>query len=159
MKFKISSIILLGLWSVQGYAQEGISTVGADLNNTGGSVSYTIGQPCYKVQSDGTSSITQGVQQPFEISVITDLDQRKAISLQLIAYPNPIRDYLQIKIEQGNYSNLTYKLFDLQGLLIQEDKIVEGEARLNAYDLVPSTYIVKVFAENREVKTFKIIKN
>ena len=51
-----------------------------------------------------------------------------------------------------------YQLYNLNGRLI-ESKILTGEeTTISMQELIPSSYILKVFGEQEELKTFKIIK-
>lgn len=46
----------------------------------------------------------------------------------------------------------------MKGKLLKSGKITDNKTYIVTNNLVPSTYFVKVFQNNNEVKTFKIIK-
>ena len=48
-------------------AQQEIVAIGGDINSSGGSVSFSIGQVEYVTESDGAIYSCEGVQQPYEI--------------------------------------------------------------------------------------------
>lgn len=98
MQIKLISLSLFafGLMSVQ--AQNTITTTGGNSTGFGGSVTYTIGQIAYTTQTSSAGTITQGVQQPFEIFVVTSLESARDISLQLQVFPNPATDYLKLSV-------------------------------------------------------------
>ncbi len=100
-----------------------------------------------------------GVQQAFEISVVTGLEQAKGINLSVSAYPNPTTDYLTLSIGEFDISNLSYQLYDMNGKLLQNAKITGNQTSIVMSNFVPANYFVKVIQGNKEVKTFKIIKN
>ena len=50
------------------YAQQGFVSVGGDTNNSYGSVSFSVGQLDYNFFGNASNLITEGLQQPFEIS-------------------------------------------------------------------------------------------
>lgn len=54
------------------YAQQASTASGGNASGSGGSASYSVGQTAYTV-SNGNGSVSQGVQQPFEISIVTDI--------------------------------------------------------------------------------------
>ena len=56
-------------------------------------------------------------------------------------------------------SKLSYQLYDMQGKLLQSEKITGNQTSIIMSNLVPANYFVKVIQGNKEVKTFKIIKN
>jgi hypothetical protein len=109
--------------------------------------------------SASNGSVAQGVQQPFEISVITGLEETKGINLTVSAYPNPTTDNLTLSLTDIYASKLSYQLYDMQGKLLQSEKITGNQTSIIMSNLVPANYFVKVIQGNKEVKTFKIIKN
>ena len=157
---KTTTSVLFLLLSIGGIqAQETLPASGGNASGSGGSVSYTVGQVFYSSNSATNGTVTQGVQQPFEISEITGLEEVQEINLTVSAYPNPTTDYLTLSIDEFDISNLSYQLYDMQGKLLQLEKISENQTSIVMNNLVPATYFVKVMRGNTEVKTFKIIKN
>ncbi|MEJ5266144.1 MAG: hypothetical protein WHT29_12590, partial [Bacteroidales bacterium] len=98
-KLKLSAIILLGLGLTGLQAQESVNATGGNAFGSGGSVSYSVGQVVYTTNSGTNGSVAQGVQQPYEISVVTGLEEAKGINLSVSAYPNPTTDYLTLRID------------------------------------------------------------
>jgi hypothetical protein len=139
-------------------AQEAVVASGGDASGTGGSVSYTVGQVAYTTTSGTNGSVATGVQQPYEISVPTALDNTEDILLKFTAYPNPASDILKLKTGERDFNNLTYKLFDMNGKLIKAGQLTGPETSVNMQSLAPSVYFIKVIQNDKEIKTFKIIK-
>ncbi|MDD3860464.1 MAG: T9SS type A sorting domain-containing protein [Bacteroidales bacterium] len=158
-KFKLSTLVLfwLGLTGLQ--AQESIIAAGGDASGSGGSTSYSVGQVVYTTNIGTSGSVSQGVQQPYEISVVTAIEEAKDINLSVTAYPNPTTAYLTLSINEFDISNLSYQLYDMNGKLLQSEKITGTQTSIVMSNLVPANYFVKVIKGNDEVKTFKIIKN
>jgi hypothetical protein len=152
------SFCILGLLAPL-QAQNTIPATGGNASGIGGSISYTVGQVVYTSNTGTTGSVTQGVQQPYEISVITGLEESKGIDLNCIAYPNPTIDFLTLKVGNCDKENLSYKLFDINGILLQNKKIAGNETTIDLSNLVSATYFLIVTDNNKEIKTFKIIKN
>jgi len=141
-------------------AQEVIPASGGDASGSGGTVSYSVGQIVYTTNNGGANgSVAQGVQQPFEISVVTAIEEAKGITLQCSAYPNPVADFIKLTVKSEKLKGLSYQLFDINGKLIESRKIENNETRIVMSNLVPATYFLKVTEGNKEVKTFKINKN
>jgi hypothetical protein len=157
-KIKLSAVLLLGLGIAGLKAQNELPATGGNASGSGGSVSYSVGQVVYTTNTGASGSVAHGVQQPFEISVVTGIEEAKGISLVVSVYPNPTADYLQLKVESEKLKDLNYQLFDMSGKLLQNEKITGTQTCIVMRTLVPSTYFVKVIQYNKEVKTFKIIK-
>ncbi len=139
--------------------QETIPATGGNTTGSGGSMSYTVGQVIYQTLSGTSGTVAQGVQQPYEISFITGLEEARDIYLICSAYPNPASDFLTLKIENINKENLSFKLLDTNGRLLESKKVTGNEIQISMSSLFPSIYFLKVFYDQKEIKTFKIIKN
>ena len=140
-------------------AQTSVNATGSNASGSGGSVSYSVGQVVYTTNTGTSGSVAQGVQQPFEISLVAAIEEAKGINLSVSAYPNPTTDYLTLRIDELEISNLSFQLYDMSGKLLQSEKITGNQTSIVMSNLVSATYFVKVVQGNKEVKTFKIIKN
>jgi hypothetical protein len=158
-KLKLSAVLLLGLGLTGLQAQTSVNATGGNASGSGGSASYSVGQVVYTTNTGTNGSVAEGVQQPFEISVVTGLEEAKGINLSVTAYPNPTTDYLTLEVKDFEISNLHFQLYDMNGKLLQNEKITGNQTSIVMSNLVPANYFVKVIQGNKEVKTFKIIKN
>lgn len=159
VKVSVLIVCALSLGGLQ--AQEALLSSGGNASGKGGSVSYSVGQIVYTTISDNSESIAQGVQQPFEISIITETEQTQSISLICSAYPNPTTDYLTLHIDGSTTDNMqlmTYQIYDIVGKLLEDKKVTENETTISMSGYVPSIYFLKV-TDGTDVKLFKIIKN
>lgn len=158
-KLKLSAVLLLGLGLTGLQAQESVNATGGNASGSGGSASYSVGQVVYTTNTGTNGSVAQGVQQPYEISVVTAIEEAKGINLSVSAYPNPTTDYLTLEVKDFELSTLYFQLYDMNGKLLQSEKITGNQTSIVMSNLVPATYFVKVTQGNKEVKTFKITKN
>jgi len=140
-------------------AQNAIPASGGNASGSGGTSSYTVGQVVYTTFTGTNGSAAQGVQQPFEISIITAIEEAKDISLEIVVYPNPATDFIKLKIENYEVKNLRYQLYDINGSLLQDNKIVGNETNIVMSNYMSATYFLKVTDNNKLIKTFKIIKH
>ena len=138
-------------------AQEALPATGGNATGNNGSVSYTVGQVAYGTQSGTNGNVIQGVQQPYEIVLINGIDRTDKITLECIAYPNPVHAILKLKTPVGEKS-LEYKLYDINGKLLENKKIESSETTILMENYVSSTYILKISDEKKELTTFKIVK-
>jgi hypothetical protein len=160
LKVLLSFLFLSGFSLTTLKAQSTIPASGGNATGGGASVSYSVGQVVYTTNTSITSgSVAQGVQQPFEISVITGIEQAEDITLVCSVYPNPASDFLTLKVEYYDIESLSYKLIDANGKLLESKKVNGNETIISMANLLPNLYLLKVLDNKKEIKTFKIIKN
>ncbi len=151
-------LFVLFILSFDSFAQQNTVSSGGDISGSGGSVSFSIGQIDHQTKTSGSGTITEGVQQPYEIMVVTGVENT-SVQLSANAYPNPVVDQLVLTIGQTTFSNVFYTLTDVSGKLISERKISDSRTEIQFKELAQGIYFIKVISGNKEVKVFKIIKN
>lgn len=158
-KLKFSVVLLLGLGLTGLQAQTSVNATGGNASGSGGSASYSVGQVVFTTNTGTNGSVAKGIQQPYEISVVTGLEEAKGINLSISAYPNPTTDFLQLKVESKKLKGLSFQLYDMNGKLLQTKKLTGSEAQIDMSNYVTSIYFVKVISGSKLIKVFKIIKN
>jgi len=159
-RLQLSAILLLGLGLTGLHAQTSVNATGSNASGSGGSASYSVGQVVYTTNTGTSGSVAQGVQQAYEISVVTGLDEAKGISLSVTAYPNPTTDYLTLDVKDVEFSNLHFQLYDMQGKLLSNEQVNAEQTQINMYGLPSATYFIHVVnQENKKVQSFKVVKN
>jgi hypothetical protein len=163
-KIKLSLILLLAIGLTELKAQEAIPASGGNATGAGGSVSYSVGQVVYAINTGTGGSAVAGVQQPYEISVVTGLPYNNNINLICSAYPNPTIAFLKLRIEGDVPTEYTASLYTSNGVLLKNVSIEANETTIDMSNLVISIYFLKIVhtintSSSQEVKTFKIIKN
>jgi hypothetical protein len=155
---KIGCFLSIVCWSTLCIAQQAVSASGGEASGAGGTVSFTIGQVAYNDFTEIEGTITQGVQQPFEIFTPTGIKDADNIDLICSAYPNPAGDILLLKVENYDPGRLTYKLCDVSGKILENKKVSGKVTVIIMTDLTPALYFLKVIDNQNEIKTFTIIK-
>jgi hypothetical protein len=160
MDYFLKLIIAFSLfgYGVELIGQSTVSTNGGNATGTGGSATYTVGQMAYSVIPGTNGFIIQGVQQPYEISTVTAIENTEDITLEYIVYPNPTEGIIRLIISSINNGNYWFQLYDLKGNLLQENKVTDRVTELSIENLSSSVYFLGVLRENYEVKVFKIVK-
>lgn len=138
-------------------AQQAFPSSGGEAAGPGGTVSYSTGQIVYTTMSSSGDTVSEGVQQPYEISVL-GTDKFTSISLSAIVYPNPTVSSVSLKIEFADMPGLRYKLFDFNGRLIAAGDITNTTTIIAMENLSDATYILNVYTEMYRLKSFKILK-
>ena len=154
----LSIFFLFGFCMAIVQGQQAIPATGGNASGSGGSVSYSVGQILYGAISGGNGSVVQGVQQPYEISVVTAIENTEEVSLECLVYPNPTNGLAKLVFKSPDFENLKFQLFDANGVLLQDKKIERSETEIYLENFSSSVYFLKVYSKNKEFKVFKIIK-
>ena len=158
IKLLIAFCLIAHVTTIQ--AQNTTSATGVRAIGDGGVVNYTVGQAFYITNTGTTGSLAEGVQQAYEISIETGIEET-GINMNISVYPNPTQHYLHLAVDASisqNFQTLRYQLFDINGRLIGSERIVSDITTIVTTHLSPATYFVKILGEDIELKTFKIIK-
>lgn len=156
---KLVLIALMVFAGIPILAQEAIPAAGGDVIGSGGSVSYSVGQVIYAIQKGINGFVVEGVQQPYEISVVVGIEPARNINLICTVYPNPTTDFLTLEVDIADNENLFFQLYDMLGRLLVSKKLIDKRTTISMSNLAPATYFLKVIDNQKVVKTFKIIKN
>ena len=158
-KILILCCCIPGLGTTTLFAQQGNLAAGGNASGTGGTASFSIGQIFYSSPSGTTHKIIQGLQQPYEISVITSVKEKvAAINLTASVFPNPAVDNFTLKVENSELKNLSFELYNAQGQILLSKKVETEETPIELSNLASSYYILRVHDGNQAIKTFKITK-
>ncbi|ESU27107.1 hypothetical protein FLJC2902T_22150 [Flavobacterium limnosediminis JC2902] len=138
-------------------AQEAIASSGENVSGSSGTISYSVGQIVYTTATGTNGSLSQGVEQPIEIQTLSGADNFN-VSLELSIYPNPTTDLLYLQVKESNFENVQYQLFDFNGRLLENKRVTTASTTIQMEKYPGAIYLLKVLDNNKEVKTFKIIK-
>ena len=139
------------------FSQETVPASGGEATGNG-TVSYSVGQIVNTTHTGSSGTISQGVQQGIELSVLSN-PEVTALTLNAITYPNPTSDYVVLALKDASLTNLSYAMYDLQGREFSKGNIHQGETKIAMQILATGTYLLKVNQKNQTLKSFKIIKN
>jgi hypothetical protein len=140
-------------------AQQTALASGGNGSGTGGSFAYSVGQTMYTSQSNSATSLSKGVQQGFELFLITGLEDEDRFGLAATVFPNPTSSYLTVEIK--NYSPGTAMeifLFDAKGQQVHRQKVVDVQTQIAVEYLSSALYVLKLIQGNKLVKVIKVIK-
>lgn len=138
-------------------AQISVNTLGGDVYNNTGSVSFSIGQVAIENTINTTGSINQGVQHALEITTL-NLEENK-LNLSLSAYPNPTQTQLILHIGNYNQEKLKYNIVSSDGKLLSQGSIQSIETIIDLQQIPKAMYFIEVHEESTKIQTFRIIKN
>ncbi len=157
-KLRLTLIFFIGI-NTSIFAQNAVPASGGNAGGGGGKVSYTVGQLAYTSQNDSGGSVNQGVQQAYEISAVSAIENAPGIELTSLIYPNPTSDQLVLRISKDLSGSLNYRLFDINGKLLDQQAITNQETIIPMQTYARAVYFLDVIMENQKLSSFKIIKN
>ena len=155
LQITFSSLFFV-LFGIDAFAQSDIVPMGGTATGNGGTVTYTIGQIAVQSYGEGSTSISEGVQQPYEIQTI-GIDNYPGITLNAMVYPNPTLGNVQLTMNNVQLE-VEVRVFDLNGKFLFSKKI-EGETTvIPMVELATGTYFVNVLNGTQVLKSFKVVK-
>lgn len=152
----ISGFAFLVLFPNFSYAQLVLSSSGETMQNSSGTISYTLGELVIATQTNGTSTITQGFHQTQ--LVVTAISELSDPGFSIVVYPNPTHDFVTLKIEKGESRNVECVLYDALGKALLKAKFTGTEQKVSFEQLNPGNYLIKLWKNGLEFRTFKIVK-
>jgi hypothetical protein len=145
------------LWINFAVAQESVNAAGGDVTGSGGSIAYSLGQVIYTTNANTSGTISQGVQQAYEIYSLGISETKMNFSFSI--FPNPTVDYLTLQIIGYPNEILYYKVFDMQGKVLITEHVSGELTKINTVKLPASSYIIGITnQENKQLQSYKIIK-
>jgi hypothetical protein len=147
------TIVTTGVW-----AQQVVSSAGASATGTNVQLSWNIGEPVIETFTGTSAILTQGLLQTR--LVVTALDPMVFPELTLMVYPNPVSTSLSLHIQGDIPKDLSFRLFDLNGKLLQLKKIEILPEIIHMENFAQGVYLLKVNGKGDEpLKTFRIVRN
>ncbi len=138
-------------------AQEAVVSGGGYYEAAGGSISWTLGEPVIETFEAEGITLTQGFQQ--SALIITSVEEHPELVFFISVFPNPAKEYLNIKIGAEDFDGIWYELYDLKGMKLEQKRIDSNIAHVSLRELNPSVYFLRIIQNNKVLKTFKVIKN
>ena len=137
-------------------AQKNTVTTGGEIKNNTGSVSFSIGLIDFKSFNNGTASISQGVQQTYQVQTTPIGEDLTHIKLNV--FPNPTSSQVQLSIEDKKSMKHQYTLSTLDGKLLRSAKINSPLTTIDLLSYPESNYVLTVYYKNQIIKSFNILK-
>ena len=154
----ICSLIFIILSVTQAIAQQQIvASSGGSIQSENISLSWTLGEPVIKTIEGNNYTLTQGFHQ--SNLIVTEIKNMPFLSYDINVYPNPVVTTLTIHIEKTDISNMSFTIINSSGAIIKSGTINDNNTRIPVQEFVSAIYFLKIFNENKSVKTFKIVKH
>lgn len=138
---------------------EVIVSSSGNLSNSYAQISWTLGDFQTRTYKVGDIIMTQGfLQSNLVITNVTTITNNE--TLDLVVYPNPVKDILNIKLNSDNDLPLRFELYSLEGKLIHSENFNLGSnvSTINFKQFEAGIYILKAISTEKSfVKSYKIL--
>lgn len=158
IQIKICILLFSGVGLISLQAQESVNAAGGEALGIGGNASFSAGQLFFSYQSEAGWLLAEGVQQPYEISLVTGIDEIEKSGLSFSVYPNPATNYLKLITSESEIKNRSFLLYDLTGKLLQHREITTPEMKIDMENYPSGTYLLKIIYTESETHANKIKK-
>ena len=139
-------------------AQNGAGASGGVVEEGIYRVSYSIGQCFFTSISQEGTYISSGLQHPtIRINIGTDMEEEHP-EAETIIYPNPVHEWLKLKMDAPPSKDMSYALIDISGRIVQRKSIESAECIIQMTGLHQGTYVLNIYAKDHIIRTFKLIK-
>ena len=153
-------LLVICLFAAGQVKQEVISSAGGfnkSIDNTI-SISWTLGEtiiPTFTSQ-DGSLILTHGFQQKL---IITAVEENFEEKVQVLIYPNPASDMINIRLSGDTDKEVLLFLLDEQGRLVLTDKIepAVSEKTVNIESFAPGVYYLRMI-KGKLINVYKVVK-
>ncbi len=138
---------------------EALPATGGTASGSGGIVSFTAGEVGFTTISEASSgTVAQGIQQAYEIYVVSGIEQDTKAGLAITVYPNPAEDQIILKVSGDIKTDYQVSLYNLKGELLRNNIMENNQSKISINKLPSAAYFLKVTEEGREIKTITFIK-
>lgn len=148
--------------SAQSLERQVIASTGGYSEANGVSLSFTVGEPVIETAVSGSVVLTQGFQQPDDIT--TGINDKPSVTVNYTVFPNPTANTITIDLQSDKNVEVELALYDLGGQrisMLDRKTRVEGTAQeeMDLTNLAAAQYILVLSDVNgKPLKNFKVQK-
>tara|TARA_R110000782_G_scaffold226971_2_gene313758 strand:- start:156 stop:626 length:471 start_codon:yes stop_codon:yes gene_type:complete len=153
-KTAFAAFLLFSAHSI--FCQETIPVTGGEAIGSGGLSYYSIGQMVFTTNY-GNGTVSQGIQLPITVVSISN-EEITSVNVRVVAYPNPATKFLILAISDINLVDIRYSLFDMNGRVLSNGPVTQENTNIDMLGFASGIYGLIVHHDNKELKSFKIIK-
>ncbi len=153
----IIQTIIFSIPAVSMFGQNGTVVCGNVSTDGVSEITFSVGQIDFESISDQDFTISQGLQQPFEISDIVSINE-VILDIELAIFPNPTYNVINIINLSNTERFLLVEMFDLAGSKIISERWSERSITLQIDSYPAGMYVLKISDENQISKSYKISK-
>jgi hypothetical protein len=144
-------------------AQQLVSTAGNHVKKGTVQLSWTIGETVIETFTGADNILTQGMHQ--SKLTVTAIEESIESGFNISALPNPASESVILRFDhmpdqQADWlgKDFYFQLYNLSGKLLIYKHVEDVETVILMDSFAPSTYFLIIIEDNKEIRTFKIIK-
>lgn len=145
-------------FSSQLFAQESVLSGSGTATGEGGTQTFSIGQVAFRYAEGQDGTITEGVQQPYEILLFEGIPEENGIALTCSVNPNPATSFVRLTMKKNEISDMRFQLVTLRGIILQDEMIKEKITIIPVEKYSEGYFLLKVMEDEKILAIFKIIK-
>lgn len=144
---------------------EVICSARQSASNASVCMDWTLGEPLTRTLSGTGTLLTQGFHQYDEAAICSGSVQVEESPFpaepSIVAFPNPARDHLNVKLEFQHDFSSTLVMYDLFGraILSQELAALPAQSQISLAEVPAGTYFLRILSEGKALAPpLKVIK-
>jgi hypothetical protein len=149
-------MIASAMFTCGSYAQQNILSAGSSDSGTDGSITWSVGQVAYSTTFRTTGSVSEGVQQPYEIFTI-GIDEKETLP-DCRLFPNPTSGKLILAFDKTVPEHLDWQITTTGGVMLDTGVICSKEEILSLDEFTTGIYFIAILKNDQPVKVYKIVK-
>jgi hypothetical protein len=152
-------LLFISFCSLFSFAQQGPVAAGTSTTGAGGSVSYSIGQIDHIAPTGSGGNTNEGLQQPYELFVVSTSLNEKDKTISINVFPNPASHSVIIELKNTDLKDCHYQLADVNGKLITWSVIKERSTTIDVSELSSGIYYISIYNNSSGINSYKLIKH
>lgn len=119
-------------------------------------ITWSLGELAVSTLENGNTLLTQGFIQP--VLVATAIDEKDGLPFTLTVYPNPAREWIEIRLYDADWKDFTFLLQDTGGRLLCRVKPQGSTTRIPMTQYGAGLYLLKALQSDKESVVLEIVK-
>ena len=156
MRNIVSTLIIFITVALNTNAQQNTVASGGLATGTGGNISFSIGQIDYLYSTTASFSVSQGLQQVYNLNITAVRNNFVEDDRYINIYPNPTREGVYLDFEK--FYEATYTIYDYTGNIVASNTIESSKTFIPLQTLPAATYIILITQSNKPQKSYLISK-
>jgi len=119
-------------------------------------IAWSVGELAVSSLENGNTMLTQGYLQP--VLVATAIDEKDGLPFTLTVYPNPAREWIEVRLYDADWKDFTFQLQDVGGRLLCKVIPQGNTTRIPMTQYGAGLYLLKAMQSDKESVVLEIVK-